>query len=221
MKRKKYLANILRQWPIEAQRTALANVPTPVETYEDALKPLALKAHSPADLKERAELLRPTGRRNSEETIYVASLGVLAWQAEDFMAALGAAAKRGATVSVVETGRVIQPTASAADLADALSEFLAARRRHQTTGGRLAGVQASRDVRMADTKARAALIADDWHGVDVPTPELLDRAGKERRGRVVPMAWATAVRLLGRRPTTEKMRAAAAKRMMERQNDQP
>jgi hypothetical protein len=217
MKRKIYLANILRQWPIDAQRKALADVPKPVETYEDVLKPHALKTHSPAALKERAELLRPTGRRNAVETIHVASLGVLAWVAEDFMACMGAAAKRGATVVAVETGREIPPTASAADLAEALSEFLTARRRHQTTGGRLAGVQASRDVRMADTKARAALIADDWHGVDVPTSDLLERAGKERRGRVVPMAWATAVRLLGRRPTAEKMRAAAAKRM-ERQN---
>ncbi len=67
---------------------------------------------------------------------------------------------------------------------------------------------------MADTAARAALIADDWHGVTAATDALLLRAGKVRRGSVVPMAWATAVRLLGRRPTPAKMRAAK----METQN---
>lgn len=199
------------------QLLKLATAPGgPVEHYQDDLKPRALKAHSPLDLKERAELLRKTARRRNDETIYVASLGVLAWVAEDFMACLGAAGARHATVIALDTGRKIPPTASAAELAEALSEFLASRRRHQTSGGRLAGVEASRAIRMAETKQRAALIEVDWHGVDVPTADLLLRAGKERRGRVVPMAWATAVRLLGRRPTEEKMRKAA----MERQNAQ-
>lgn len=212
MKRKIYLSNILRHWPIEAQRKALAHIPKPVEIYEDVLKPRALKAHSPADLTGRAELLRPTARRNAAEVICVASLGVLAWVAEDFMMAMAAAAKRNAVVSVQETGREIPPTATAKELAEALSEFLASRRRHQTTGGRLAGVQASRALRMEDAQKRKALIEADWHGTEVPTSVLLDRAGKERRGRWVPMAWATAVRLMGRRPTTEQFRKAEAKR---------
>ena len=213
MKCKVYLSNILRQLPLDAQRKALVGVAPHVETYEDVLKPRQLKAHSPADLRERGELLRKTARRRGDETIYVASLGVLAWVAEDFMACMGAAAARNATVTALDTGRSIPPTANAADLAEALSEFLTARRRHQTTGGRLAGVQASKAVRMEDAQRRKALIEADWHGVDVPTPELLERAGKERRGRWVPMAWSTAVRLMGRRPTQEKFRAAAAKRM--------
>jgi hypothetical protein len=214
MKCKTYSSNILRHWPIEAQRAELAKLPKPVEAYEDILKPRALKAHSPADLKERAELLRRTNRKGGGEIIYVASLGVLAWVAEDFMTAMGAAAARNAAVVSLDTGRTIPPTATAGELAEALSEFLAARRRHQTSGGRLAGVEASRKLRMADTAARAALIADDWHGVTSATEDLLLRAGKVRRGSVVPMAWATAVRLLGRRPTSAKMRAAK----METQN---
>lgn len=214
MKRKTYSSNILRHWPIEAQQAELAKLPKPVEGYEDVLKPRALKAHSPVDLKERAELLRRTSRKGGTETIYVASLGVLAWVAEDFMAAMGAAAARNATVTAMDTGRTISPTATAAELAEALSEFLTARRRHQTSGGRLAGVEASKAVRMADSAARAALIADEWHGVTAATDDLLLRAGKVRRGSVVPMAWATAVRLLGRRPTPAKMRAAK----METQN---
>lgn len=214
MKRKTYSSNILRHWPIEAQRAELAKLPKPVEAYEDVLKPRALKAHSPADLKERAELLRRTGRKGGAEEISVACLGVLAWVAEDFMAAMGAAAARNATIVALDTARTISPTATAVELAEALSEFLTARRRHQTSGGRLAGVEASRKLRMADTAARAALIADDWHGVTAATDDLLARAGKMRRGRLVPMAWSTAVRLLGRRPTPAKMRAAK----MEKQN---
>lgn len=211
MKRKVYRSNILRHWPIAAQRDATAHVIG--EVYEDVLKPRALKAHSPADLKERAELLRPTGRRRGDETIYVASLGVLAWVAEDFMACMGAASARGATVVALDTGRSIPPTANAADLAEAQSEFLAARRK-QTSGDRLAGVAASKAKRMADTKTRLALIEADWHQPIVPTSELLLRAGKKRRGRIVPMAWRTAVDSLGRRPTAAKMRAA----QMERQH---
>lgn len=217
MKYKSYAANILRQWPMRDQLLKLASAPGgPVEHYQDDLKPRALKTHSPLDLKERGELLRKTARKRGEETIYVACLGVLAWKPEDFMACMAAAAARNATVTALDTGRSIPPTATAKELAEALSEFLAARRRHQTTGGRLAGVEASKAVRMDDTRRRAALIEKDWHGVEVATTELLERAGKERRGRLVPMAWATAVRLLGRRPTPEKFRKAA----MEKQNAQ-
>lgn len=215
MKRNTYSSNILRHWPIEAQRAELAKIPKPVEAYEDILNARQLKAHSTADLKDRAELLRKTGRKGGEETIYTVSLGVIGgWTAEHFMDCMGAAAARNATVTALDTGSSIAPTASAGQLAAALSEFLTARRRHQTSGGRLAGVEASKAVRMADRAARMALIEADWHGVDVPTDELLVRAGKERRGRIVPMAWSTAVKYLGRRPTPAKMRAAK----MEKQN---
>ncbi len=128
MKCKTYSSNILRHWPIEAQRAELAKLPKPVEAYEDILKPRALKAHSPADLKERAELLRRTNRKGTTETIYIASFGVLAWAPGDFMDCMGAAAARGATVVALDTGRCIPPTAGAPELAGALGEFLTARR---------------------------------------------------------------------------------------------
>ncbi len=217
MKRKIYLSNILRHWPVEAQRKALAGVEKPHETYEDILKPRHLKAHAAAALTERGMALRPTSRKGHEETIYVASLGVLAWVAEDFMAALGAVAARNASVVAMDTGRHISATATATELAEALSEFLAARRRHQTTGGRLAGVKASNASRKADTAARAALIAEDWRGVDVPTDVLLARAGRVPKGKrdKVAMAYRTAVLLLGRRQTPKRMRVAKLKREAE------
>lgn len=210
MKRKTYASNILRHLPLEAQRKTLAKVPPPVETYEDVLKPRHLKAHSPDALKERAMLLRPTSRKGHEETIYVASLGVLGgWTAEHCMNALGAAGARNATVVALDSGRHIPPTATAAELAEALSEFMRARRRQQTTGGRIAAGAA----RKAGTAARAALIAEDWHRADVPTEVLLLRAGRtlKRKIKVVPMSWKVAVEHLGRRPTSRKMRAAKVK----------
>ncbi len=217
MKRKTYASNILRHLPLEAQRNALAKVPQPAETYEDVLKPRHLKAHSPEALKERAMLLRPTSRKGHEETIYVASLGVLGgWTAEDCLKALGAAGARNATVVALDSGRHIPPTATGAELAEAISEFVAARRRQQTTGGRVAAGAA----RKAGTAARAALIAEDWHRVDVPTDVLLQRAGRtlKRKTKLIPMAYRTAVQHLGRRPTARKLRAA--RQQMEKQNEQ-
>lgn len=133
------------------------------------------------------------------------------------MAALGAAGARNATVVVVESGRQISPTATAAELAEALSEFMVARRRHLTTGGRLAGVIASKASRKAETAARIALIAEDWHRPEVPTDVLLARAGRvpKRKVKLIPMAWKTAVEHLGRRPTTRKLREAKLKREAE------
>ncbi len=216
MKRKTYASNILRHLPLEAQRKALAKVPQPAETYEDVLKPRFLKAHASAALVELGMALRPTSRKGADETLYVADLGVLDWTAEGFMARMGAAAARNAAVVALNTGRHISATATATELAEALSEFLAARRRQQTTGGRLAAGAA----RKAGTAARAALIADDWHRADVDTDVLLLRAGRtlKRKIKVVPMAWKTAVDHLGRRPTTRKRRAAKLKR--ETQNEQ-
>ena len=212
--RRIYLSNILRHWPIAAQHKALGAVTRPVEVYEDDLPPRHRKAHSAEALAGRAELLRPTRRKNGGETIYVASLGVLAWTAEDFMACMGAAAQRNAAVETLETGRRIEPTATAGELAEALSEFLAARRRHQTAPGQLAGHQASVIARRADVAARIALIDVDWRRYEVPTPELLDRAGRVPKGRKdrIPMAYRTAVKFLGPRPTARALRDGQLRR---------
>lgn len=215
MKRKTYASNILRHLPLEAQRKTLAGVEKPHETYEDILKPRHLKAHTSAALIELGMALRPTSRKGADETLYVADLGVLDWTAEGFMSRMGAAAARNAAVVALSTGRHISATATAAELAEALTEFMAARRRQQTTGGRLAAGA----LRKAGTAARAALIAEDWHRADVPTDVLLLRAGRtlKRKIKVVPMSWKVAVEHLGRRPTQRKMRAAKVK---EKQNEQ-
>lgn len=57
------------------------------------------------------------------------------------------------------------------------------------------------------------MIEDDWHKAEIATDVLLERAGRVPKGKrdLVPMAWATAVRLLGRRPTQRKFDAAKLK----------
>jgi hypothetical protein len=110
-----YLSNLSKLWPLERQEALHAERtpgwPDDVTVYRDKLGPTLLKAHAPSSLADWANLLRPTSRRPNGETIYLASLAVLAWESEDFMGALAAAAKRHAAVVVLDTGRRIEPDA--------------------------------------------------------------------------------------------------------------
>jgi hypothetical protein len=206
-----YLSNIARTWPIAAQEALLAkaapgwpNVPT----YRDILLPAKRRGQSREAMTERASMLRATSRRPQDEVIYVASLAVLAWDAGDFGSCLAAAAKRQATIVALDTGRRVPPHVGADDWAEATKEFLAKRRSSEAGGGRKVGAEASKKVRMEDAQQRADSIRPDWTRNDIPTGELLLRAGKRRKigGKsvVVPMAYATAVRYLGHRPEAQR-----------------
>lgn len=219
-----YISNISKLWPVEAQEAALA-AGTPgwpdVRVYQDHLGPMARKAHSPEALKERSSgLLRRTSRPPGDETIYVASLAVLAWTPEDLMACLEAAAARHATIVALDTGRRIEPTAGAADLRPALVDFLASKRRAQTEGGRAIGVKASKEKRLADVLARIKLIEADWPLREVSTQELLERAGRvpHRHRHKVAMSYITAVQHLGKRPLAQKRHDAMLKRAAKRKS---
>lgn len=211
-----YLSNVMtRVWPLERQEAVLAaGVPgwPDVSIYRDRLSRGALKAHSPAALTERANLLRKTSRRTGE-TIYLASLAVLAWSAEDFMACLEAAQARNAAVVALDTERRIEPTAGARELREALSEFLAARRRDQTGNARKAAASVTAEKRKADSEARCALIRDDWGNPETATADLLLRAGTKRGRRMVPMAYRTAALYLGKRPLVLARQEATRKRI--------
>jgi hypothetical protein len=73
-----YLSNLSPRWPFERQEADHATH-TPgwpdVPTFRDKLSVKKRIAHQPVSLKERASLLRPTGRE-AGEVIYVASLAV-------------------------------------------------------------------------------------------------------------------------------------------------
>lgn len=185
-----------------------------VAIYRDELTPRHRRSHSTEALTERATMLRPTHRRGGTETIYVATLAVMAWTPEDWMDAMAAASARNASVVALDSSRIIPPNAGAADFTEALKEFMAGRRRSQTSDGRRAAAEVLAARRRVDVVARCKLIEEDWKGRVVATVDLLLRAGRTPKGRshVVPMAYATAVQILGKRPTAQKMRDAKIKR---------
>jgi hypothetical protein len=204
-----YLSTISPRWPVERQEAEHA-AKTPgwpdVPTYRDKLSPRKRMSHSVVDLKERRSMLRPHSRQASE-AIYVASFAVLAFTAGDFMDVVAAASARRAAIVTHESGRRIEPNAGADVLRDALAEFQSSKRRSERSGqGGKPGGEASAAKRLADVTARVALIADAWKGRVVPTTELLLRAGRKPKGRrdVVPMAYQTAAKLLGKRPAAQK-----------------
>lgn len=214
-----YLSNIVRIWPIDKQEQAhVAGTPgwPDVATYRDEVKPRARKAHSAEALTERAFMLRRTGRRRGEETVYVASLCVLAWTPEDWMQCMAQLADRNATVVALDTGRTLPPDAGQVERAAAFSEFLAGRRRAQTGEGRKVGAKISADRKKQDSARRAELIRADWPLRLTSTKELLLRAGTTRKRRgvefVVPMAYSIAKRHLGPRPEAQAAHERALKR---------
>jgi hypothetical protein len=206
-----YLSNVSKRWPLARQEAVHAELtpgwPDDVAVYRDKLSPRSLKAHSWLDLRQRSSMLRPTSRASNDETIYVASLAVLAWVVDDFMRVASQAKARGATIQAHDTGRKIGPTAGADELSAAVEEFQKAKRSDLTGDGRRAGALVSAKVRGDNARARADLIWEDWFKREVPTGELLRRAGGKRKGKrdVVPMAYQTAVKLIGfTRPAAQK-----------------
>ena len=102
---KAYISNISPAWTIEQH---LVLMPAGVDVYRDEVKPRHRQAHQIASLEQRASILRPTNRRRAE-TIYVASLAVLAWGEPDFRAVLTAAGARGATIKALASDVEIAP----------------------------------------------------------------------------------------------------------------
>jgi hypothetical protein len=170
-------------------------------------------------MHERGSLLRPSSRR-AGEVICVASLAVLAVSTEDFMAVCAAAAGRGATIVAHETETRIEPGAGAEALSAAVAAFRDCRRRSNIVGERWKpGAAASVAKRQADIVARVALFAEDWAKREIPTPVLLLRGGKKRKGGrdIVPMSYQTAAKILGKRPAAQKKREVDIYREQKRQ----
>lgn len=188
--------------------------------YGDVLRPGERKRKSVEALSERAALLRPTGRRSRGETIYVACLGLLAWDLRDLQRCLAAAQARGATIVALNTGRRIGPDAGAKEIGEAQDDFAADKRRGAVRPGRL-GREIATEQRLADTARRLDLIREDWGNPAFSLETLLLRAGRTtKRGAVQPMAYITARRALGVRThifKIKKGRAAAKARRTENQ----
>jgi hypothetical protein len=205
------MSNILKVWTPEAQQKLLDGVGKKLTTYRDELRPGQRKRKDVAALMERAAMLAPTGRRSRDEVIYVACLGLLAWDQRDLVHCLAAAAERGASVFALNTGAMIPPDVGAAEIAAAQDDFVADKRRGAVQPGR-AGHEIAREQRLADTARRINLIREDWGNAAFTLGELLERAGREtKRGHIQPMAYVTARRALGVRAQILKQKAGRAR----------
>lgn len=192
-----YLSNIAPGWSIQRQKEMLTERVSgcsDAPTYVDLVPPAKRKAHSPASLINRTQLLRETERQGSVEAIIVASLACLAWGQTDFLQCIKAASSRGATIIAANTGRRIAPDASPADVADAAQEFVAQRR---TAKGGPAGHLVSAANRSSEAKTAALSIRDRWEQPTklYPTDPLLAAAKICRN---------TANQYLGKRPDAQR-----------------
>lgn len=190
MKTKAYFANLHPAWPIERQREILGEADA---TYTDKLGPTALKRRDPADLKDRANLLRPTSRR-APETIRVASPVTFAFSRADFAMAVAAAHARMATLVFVAPGLTLPP----APEVETYDKLLASFDKQNRTRGLVMTRAERAALLIADTQRRAQIIKPYWHlpEEEWPKAKLLMMAGP-RPG--VPMSPANAKRELGSR----------------------
>ncbi len=218
---KAYISNILKVWTPAAQQELLDSVGEKLTVYQDDLRPGQRKHKDPAALAQRADMLRPTSRRNRDETIYVAALGLLAWDLRDFGRCLAATQARGSTIVALNTGRRIGPDAGAKEISEAQEDFTGDKRRGAVRPGRL-GYEIAQEQRLADTARRIDLIRQDWGNPAIALDDLLMRAARTtKRGALQPMAYTTARKALGVRAHIFKVKAGQArardKKMMENQ----
>ena len=195
-----YTSNLCSVWPAERQERLLsewlaANPCEPVR-YDDKIGPKARRTSSVAALKERANLLRPTSRKDGE-LIVLPSWRAFAFGGTDLAAAIAAAGARRAALLVLDRGVRIEPDATGQAVAAEIAEF-GRMVRNRVTGRTKAEI--AEEV-MAETQARAEIIKPFWKlpSKDYPTPKLLAMAGKNGK----PMAPKTARDLLGRRPEVQ------------------
>lgn len=173
--------------------------------FRDDLDSAQRQAHQTDVLVGRFNALFRTTTRKRPEKLYVASLAVLAWTAEDMLACLTAAAARMATIHVLDVDLIIGPDADAALLHKAVNAFSEARKRSTAyrtgeAGGRISGGQ-----RAEAAKAAAERIRERWGmpSDQYPTLALLEEAGISRN---------TAKLYLGKREDAQREWQAVQKR---------
>jgi hypothetical protein len=158
-----YLSNLLPHWPIKRQEELLdERLPgwRRSTVYRDVIPARKRQSHSASELKERARLLRPTGRPGVE-TITVVTAGVLAWATADFLDVLQAVTKRGAVLRMLHEDLTIDPAGGVPAVAAAMAAFERSKIRATGDGpgkgGRISGA-----LRMAAAKAKCAAVRHMW-----------------------------------------------------------
>lgn len=160
-----YLSNLSPRWPFDKQeaalRAALEGWPKGVTVLRDDLDARARRAHNTASLAARESLLRPSQRKDGE-TIYVASLAVLAWTIGDLMLVLTAAGMRGAAIVALDAGLTIPPSDAASVLHQAAVAFEAARMADIALNIGEAGAKKSAERRADAAKAKTDALKEFW-----------------------------------------------------------
>jgi hypothetical protein len=187
---------------LQQQIDAIALAHHPIEhAYIDRLSKAQAKRRDPADLKQRAVMLRsPT--RHPPELVIVASLRCLGWTMADIASALAAAGRRNASVLALDRGETYNHRSLEPKLLEALADAETGRKRAQTAAGRSAGVAAA--------KSRHEKRRQEWL-----TKALLqwERPSEEITAKEIAAEFKVSVRTLNQwLGPREQARTAAAKR---------
>jgi hypothetical protein len=159
-----YTSNLSPRWPFDKQEALLRTLdgwPKGYAALRDDLDVRARRAHKAASLVGRASLLRPS-RRSDGETIYVASLAVLAWSVGDLLAVLTAAGMRGAAVVALDVGLTIPPSDVSAVLHQAMQAFELSRKADAALKAGEAGSKVSVQRRTDAARAKCEIIRVRW-----------------------------------------------------------
>ena len=173
---KAYISNLSPQWPVRRQHEILASMEGAVTIFSDELKASERRGYRIDGLKDRQQMLRPT-TRNGEQIIFVASLAVLARNAEDLMVVLAQASERNATIRDLTAKIDIKPHAKAKELKVAAQMFADARKRAAETERSDAGGKRSAEIRKAEAKAKAETVKDEWPLYNFTSEQLARQAG--------------------------------------------
>jgi hypothetical protein len=136
---------------------AVPGWPPGVGLFQDPLTTRQKRAHQPDSLVQRANMLRPTTRRDMG-TIFVASLAVLAWGEEDFRDVL-AATRRAKIVSV---GDDLEIPRGPIDEDSVVEAWKAARKNARLRGASLKGAAISAERRKGKNDAGIDRIRERW-----------------------------------------------------------
>ena len=197
---KVYLSEVSAFWTFERQEAVLAAVLPGAKVFRDVLDRRVRRAQSPASLLDREKLLRSTSSPDLDETVYVASLAVLAWSLDDLRTVLAVLARRGARLVSMDDG----------DPEDVPAAWQAASAKARRAAGGETGGNVTRRNMEAAYAPRVKAIAQRWGDSAYSTAELLREAGVSRN---------TAIKYIGTtRGDAIRKEAARLKRKAKKEN---
>ena len=156
---KTYISNLSPLWTIKRQEAILEGIEG--TRFCDELESSERRGFRLNGLPDRESMLRKTNRSESQ-VIQVASIAVLARNAEDLMFVLAEASERNATIRDLSAKIDIKPNAKAKDLKAAAVVFAGARKRAAEKVRGQTGGQISGNLKSKLAKATALKFEADW-----------------------------------------------------------